>query len=211
MEIKKIFDISRKVHPQMTLWPGDSGVKLFRNLDMEKGDPCNLSTIHMGLHSGTHVDAPLHYIPGGKDISTTDVSTFIGNARVIESKEGQQILPEDMLDTDIGQGSIVIFKTKNSHLSEEESFQKEFVHLSAASARYLIEKKIKAVGIDYLSVDGFSKGHAVHDLLLENGIGIIEGLRLNEVKAGSYFFCCLPLNILHGDGAPARAILIEFA
>ncbi|MCX7748898.1 MAG: cyclase family protein [Clostridia bacterium] len=213
MKIKRILDVSRKIHPGMTVWPGDEGVEIRRLASMNNQDACNLSAIHMGAHSGTHIDAPFHFIPNGKTVESLDLSRFFGPVKVLDLTHLEGcIKEEDLRLKDISSEELLLFKTKNSFLPEEDIFYKEYVYLHESAARFLIQKSVKTVGFDYLSVDKYKGGgHPVHELLLSKEIAIIEGLLLKEIEEGTYFLSCLPLKIEGIDGCPVRAVLAEIA
>lgn len=211
MKIKKIIDISGTINDRTTLWPGDEGITLDRIQNIESGDACNLSVLHMGTHTSTHVDAPLHFMARGADISSVNLNKFIGFAKVFNLNTQDSIKDSDLYRLNINIGDIVLFKTRNSSLDMNGLFHKEFVYLDESAARFLVEKKVATVGIDYLSVENYYADNAVtHKLLLQNEIGIIEGLRLNDVQEGEYFLSCVPLKIEGADGSPVRAVLVEF-
>ncbi len=210
MKIKRIIDISRKIYPKMTVWPGDGGPDITSDALIEKGDVCNLSSIRMGVHTGTHVDAPLHFIDGGKDIGSLDISRFIGYVKVFEIKDKKSISVENIKDLDINKGDAIFFKTQNSQIPEEDEFNTDYVYFDKTAAELLVEIGIKTIGIDYFSVDGYGLGeHPVHMFLLSHEIGVIEGLCLKDVDEGRYLYSCLPLRIEGVDGSPVRAVLLE--
>ncbi len=210
MEIKRIIDVSRKIYPGMTVWPGDGVPEIIKESLIKKGDICNLSTIRMGVHNGTHVDAPLHFIDGAEDAGRLDLSDYIGFVNVFELGTEKCIAADDLRNLQINKGDIVFFKTLNSLIPEDEVFRKDFIYFDKSAAELLIQKGIRTIGVDYFSVDGFGPGdYSAHKLLLSHKIGIIEGLFLKEVKEGRYFFSCLPLRIEGVDGSPARAVLLE--
>ena len=205
---KKIIDISRPIYPGMTVWPKDENVKVIELSSMNKGSKYNLSAIKMGLHTGTHIDAPLHFIDEGNHIGGLDLSRFIGKAYVFEVRSKDCVSKKDIIDFPIPESGIVLFKTLNSEEPIEKPFNKEFIYLDISAAQYLVEKKVKTIGIDYLSIEKFNNpGFPIHKLLLSNNIGIIEGLYLKDVSPGSYFLSCLPLKLENVEGSPARAIL----
>lgn len=211
MKIKRIIDVSRRIYPGMTIWPGDPSVNLKREYSISKGDKCNFSAVSMGVHTGTHLDAPLHFIDNGIDIASLDLSGFIGYVKVFSVASKKCISSKDIEEMDINEGDIVFFKTLNSTFPENSGFNKDFVYLDTSAAELLVEKKIKTVGVDYLSVDSYhSQTAAAHKILLSNHIGIIESLILKDINEGTYFFSCLPLKFEGADGSPARAVLIEF-
>ena len=211
MKIKRIIDISGTINSSTTVWPGDEGVTVDRIKNMKNGDSYNLSLVHMGVHTSTHVDAPLHFIEEGLDISSVNLEKFIGCAKVFEFYTQDCIKASNLCKLDINSGDIVLFKTSNSSLDVSGDFNEEFVSLDESAAKFLVDKKIATVGIDYLSVERFDSNiSTVHNLLLQNEIGIIEGLRLRDVPEGEYFLSCVPLKIEGAEGSPARAVLIEF-
>ena len=211
MKIKRIIDISGIVNDKTTVWPGDAGIALNRILSIQSGESCNLSALNMGMHISTHVDAPLHFIEGGADVATLNLNKFIGFAKVFCLQTRDCIKASDLSVLDINMGDIILLKTINSSLDMTGEFNKEFVYLDEEAAKYLVDKKIATVGIDYLSVENYYADNAVtHKLLLQNEIGIIEGLRLNDVPEGEYFLSCLPLKIEGAEASPVRAVLVEF-
>ncbi len=206
---KPWIDISVPIRDATVHWPSDPPVSIKRVKDIEKGDTANLSVISMGAHSGTHVDAPIHFIKDGKGVDRIPLDTVIGRARVIEIRDPESIKPEELARHRIQGGERILFKTRNSaHLWKSNEFVEDFVFISDAAADFLVERGVRLVGVDYLSVGSFKHGGSyVHKKLLIGGIWIIEGLNLSNVTPGKYDLICLPLRIVAGDGAPARAIL----
>ncbi|MBT3363340.1 MAG: cyclase family protein [Chloroflexi bacterium] len=202
-------DISVPIESGMVHWPGDPEVRIERVSDVLKGDKNTLSEICMGAHSGTHMDAPSHFIRDGIGIDELPFDAVIGPVRVIEISDNESIKADELERHDIGPGQRVLFRTKNSsHVWGKADFIEDFVYLSTDAAHYLVEREIKTVGIDYLSVGGYKgNGTDVHRALLGAGIWLIEGLDLSKVSAGDYELVCLPLRIVDGDGAPARALV----
>lgn len=202
-------DVSVTLRTGMVNWPGDPPARISRVLDMEKGDPCTVSLIDMGAHTGTHMDAPAHFVRGGIGIDTMPLGTAIGSARVIAIDDPESIKPDALLRHRIRHGERILFKTANSaRCWDRDGFVEDFVYISAAAAEYLAERQVRLVGIDYLSVGGFSAdGRETHQALLNAGIWIIEGLNLARVHPGRVELICLPLKIAGADGAPCRAIV----
>ena len=202
-------DVSVALRNGMVHWPGDPQFEIERVHDMSEGDSNNLSRIHMGAHSGTHIDAPLHFIASGKGIDEMPLEVTVGRARVIEISDTVSIKPRELRHHRIQRGERILFKTSNSpRLWKTNSFVEDFVFISKEAARFLAERGVMLVGIDYLSVGGYKRnGSEVHRMLLEAGIWLIEGLDLSRVAPGKYELICLPLKILNGEGAPARAVL----
>ncbi len=202
-------DISVTLKSGMIHWPGDPPVKIKHTHSMAKGDTANVSKIDMGSHTGTHMDAPTHFLCRGKGIDRMPLDATLGEARVIEIRDTVSIKPAELKRHRIRRGERILFKTKNSlRCWKENSFVKDFIYLSLEAAMFLAQCRTKTVGIDYLSVGGFKRdGDATHRTLLKAGIWIIEGLDLSQAQPGKYELICLPLKLSHGDGAPARAIL----
>ncbi len=202
-------DVSVTLKTGMVHWPGDPPVNIERIRDMNNGDSATLSALKMGAHSGTHMDAPLHFIRQGKGLDEMPLSATIGTARVIEIHDPESIKVEELRPHRIRRGERVLFKTRNSpRCWKADSFVKDFVYLSTEAGQFLADRGIRAVGVDYLSVGGFEKNVVeVHQALLKAGVWIIEGLDLSAVRAGDYELVCLPLRILNSDGAPARAAI----
>jgi len=202
-------DISVPLRDGMVHWPGDSDVTIKRIRDMAQGEVCNVSFLSMSAHTGTHMDAPLHFLREGKSLDRLPIEATIGPARVIEITDPEAIKPDALRPCKIKQGERILFKTRNSKKSwNKTGFDEDFVYITQEAARYLAERRIQTVGIDYLSVGGFKRdGVETHHALLGAGIWIIEGLNLSQVKPGRYELICLPLKVLGLEGAPARAVL----
>jgi arylformamidase len=202
-------DISVGLRSGMVHWPDNPPVRIERMLDMEQGDVANVSKISMGSHTGTHMDAPLHFVLEGEGLDEMPLTAAIGRARVIEIHNPESVKPQDLDPHEIRHGERILFKTKNSARGwPSAAFIEDFVYISQEAARYLAACEIKTVGIDYLSVGGFRRdGVETHQALLEAGIWVIEGLDLAQVEPGEYELICLPIKVERSDGAPARAIL----
>lgn len=209
MKTEDWIDVSVPLRTGMVHWPDNPPVSIERMLDIELGDVANVSKLSMGAHTGTHMDAPLHFFQKGKGIHTMPLSVGMGQARVIEIRDPESIKPEELRPHQIQRGERILFKTRNSaRCWQTDDFVEDFVYISQEAARYLAAKQVQTVGIDYLSVGGFFKdGVETHHALLDAGIWLIEGLNLSEVEPGKYELICLPLKIEDADGAPARAIL----
>ena len=202
-------DISLGLHDGMVHWPDNPPVQIGFVMAIDKGDVCNVSKISMGVHSGTHMDAPLHFLQDGKSIDAMPLSAAIGRARVIEIQDTESIKVAELEHHRIQMGERILFKTINStHYWQTDAFEKNFVFISQEAAEYLGKVRVQTVGVDYLSVGGYFKdGPETHYALLGAGIWIIEGLNLAPVAAGEYELICLPVKLTGSEGAPARAIL----
>jgi arylformamidase len=202
-------DISVPLRSGMVHWPGDREVRIERTLSMERGDSLNLSSVSMSLHTGTHMDAPLHFLAGAAGIDGMPLTATVGPARVLEFPGLAAIDPRQLATRAICPGERILLKTANSRRCwTSDEFVSDYVYVTLEGAQYLAERGIQALGIDYLSVGApTGEGDLTHQILLEAGIWIMEGLYLWAVEPGDYELICLPLKILNGDGAPARAIL----
>ena len=206
-KISEIFDISRTLKQGMPLWPGDPDFNHRRFLRIEDGEPSNVSAITMGTHTGTHIDAPLHVDCAGKDTAGLSVHCFIGPARVVQVQAEKCIRAADLYPLEWIGVERVLFRTPCSSRAED-SFDPHFVHLAEDASEFLAGKGILLVGTDAPSVDAFdSKNLPSHQILMRNGIVILEGIRLGSVPPGDYFLVCLPLKIAGADGSPVRAVL----
>lgn len=204
----KIYDVSMTIHPEMAVYKNkpEKRPQLEVTRDFTTGSAWE-SKLTIDLHTGTHIDAPLHFVPGGQTIDTFDPSLFLRTCRVLDlTCAVGKITRSDLLTKDIKEGDFVLLKTSNS-FDDPNQFNPDFVFLASDGAEYLIEKKISGVGIDALGIERSQPGHETHKLLLAAGIPIIEGLRLAEVPEGEYMMSALPLKIQGGEAAPARVVL----
>jgi arylformamidase len=202
-------DVSVPLTDNMVSWPDDPPVRVERIEDLERGDSHNLSVLSMSSHSGTHLDAPAHFFAGAQTVDNIDPENLIGTARVIEVLDAESVKPVALDPLLIRKGERILIKTRNSRLwREEKTFNKDYVYLTVETALHFVERKVRLIGVDYLSVgDAGQDGSEVHRILLGAGVTIIEGLDLSDTKPGRYEMICLPLRIKNGDGAPARVIL----
>jgi arylformamidase len=182
-------------------------------IQIKKGDPCNVSRWQIGAHTGTHCDAPFHFIDDGKGIDEVPVDRFIGPCLVVEVNPKINIEREDLEKINFKRHKRILFKTRNSNhwKNNNMTFDENFVAVGITGAEYLVEKKMELVGVDYLSVESFHAEfeHPVHKKLLGKNVVVLEGLNLSAIKPGEYELLCLPLKIKHGDGTPMRAALRE--
>jgi len=206
----KIYDITVPIRSTMPVYEGDPGVKIDAWSAFAKGDSSNVSMLNFGAHTGTHVDAPAHFIEGARRIDALSLDVLIGPARVLRVPDDATEIGTDFIDgCDLNGVERILFHTRNSMLWDE-GFRKDFTHLLPEAAQLLVDRGIKLVGTDYLSIEKFHSGHhRTHLTLLSNNVVIVEGLNLSEVPEGDYELTCLPLKIADGagDGAPARAVL----
>jgi arylformamidase len=202
-------DISVPLRSGMVHWPDNPPVRFERMLDIERGDACNVSKLSLGAHTGTHMDAPIHFLSDGIGIDEIPLTATMGRARVIEIGDTESIKSGELTAHRIRRGERILFKTANSaHGWQTDEFVEDFVYIGREAARYLATIGVQTIGVDYLSIGGFHvDGVDTHQALLEAGIWVIEGLNLSYVQPGRYDLICLPLRIVGGDGAPARAVL----
>ena len=202
-------DVSVTIRHGMPHWPDNPPIVVERHLDIGRGDLCNVSHMAIGVHTGTHMDAPVHFIPGGAGLDEMPLSAVIGEARVIEIADPVAVTAGELRRHDLERGERLLFRTANSaRCWQTHHFVEDFVYIAEDAALLLAERGVQTVGVDYLSVGGYRvDGARIHRILLGAGIWIIEGLDLSAVSAGRYEMVCLPLKLHEGDGAPARAIV----
>jgi arylformamidase len=203
-------DVSVAIRDGMVHWPDNPPVVVEKTMDMAHGAHANVSKIALGVHTGTHMDAPSHFVAGAAAIDQLPFDAGVGPARVIEIRDPQRITIAELEPYRITAGERILFKTANSSRAWRSSgFVEDAVYITVEAARWLASKPVRTVGIDYLSVGSFAahNGHAVHEPLLAAGIAIIEGLDLSNVPAGLCDLICLPIKLAGGDGAPARAFV----
>jgi arylformamidase len=194
----------------MHFYPGDPTLEQTQIRAIKRGDAANLTHLSMGAHTGTHVDAPAHFIDGAPTLDQVPLDRMVGPAHVLDLRGLAGIDAKALRRHEIPAGDIVLFLTDNSERWAKPGFQKDFTYVTRDAAEYLLERKVKTIGMDYLSIEQFgSKTFEVHKLLLGAGIFIIEGLDLREIAAGPYLLSCLPLKLEGVDGAPARAVLMR--
>ena len=205
-----IYDVTVPIRSGMPIYEGDPPVKIEAASSLASGDSANVSFLHFGAHTGTHVDAPAHFIEGAAKIDSLSLDILIGPVRVIHVAEDRTEIDSEFLSScDLENVERIIFRTRNSGFWLS-GFRKDFTHLLPEAAEMLVNRGVKLVGIDYLSIEKFHSGHhRTHIALLSRGVVIVEGLNLSDVPAGDYELICLPLKIAEGagDGAPARVVL----
>ena len=207
-----IYDITLTISPDLPVWPGDPPVKIERVAKIEEGANSNLSRMSIGVHTGTHVDSPLHFLTGGNGVESLPLNILIGRAYVLNLPDADiitaSVLQQSSIPTETNR---LIIKTRNSqYLAHKDPvFRTGFVGISADGAEFLVGLGIKLIGIDYLSVAPYKQSRPTHEILLKSDVVIVEGLDLSNITQGQYPLYCLPLKIAGCDGAPARAILVS--
>jgi arylformamidase len=202
-------DVTLPLRSGMLVWPGDPPVKIAQFKAISRGDSSNVSMLSFGAHTGTHMDAPRHFLEGGPGMDKLPLEAVIGPARVIAIRDRVSIQARELRAHRIRRGERIIFKTHGSAARwRKPGFSRDYVYVTNEAARFLADRGVRMVGVDYLSVGGFKKdSHETHRTLLGAGIWIIEGLELSRVPPGRYDLIALPLRILDADGAPARVVL----
>jgi arylformamidase len=189
----------------MHIYDGNPEVRLVRHSSISEGEHANVSRLELGVHTGTHVDGPLHFIDGGAGTESLPLETLIGPVIVVDATSARGDLDREALEAlNFPAAPRLLLKTTNSALWERSSFSRDFIRLTGSGARFLTERKVELIGIDYLSI---GDGDA-HRELLGAGVVALEGLDLRDVEPGHYQLVCLPLRLEGSDGAPARAVLL---
>lgn len=212
LDVMKIYDVTVPVSERTPVYEGDPAVVIGSEYLLENGDDANVSKVSMGVHTGTHIDAPSHFITGGKKVTEIDLEVLIGPARVIEVPSDVNAIGPGHLP-ELDGSSRVLIKTRNSRFwaDPESGFRRDYTYITPGAARDLVERGIEIVGFDYLSVEEFGfESPETHRLFLGNDVVILEGLDLSTVSPGEYEMICLPLKLDGGtgDGAPARTVLL---
>lgn len=211
----EILDITRTVSPEIVKWPDETRPPSREFVSRtDRGDPATVSEWRMSSHTGTHMDARMHFIPGGWTMERLDLGRCVGPCRVVDltrAKEGH-VSRADLEAAEVAGQARLLLKTRNSEmgLMQKEEFEEDYAAISREAAEYLVEIGVETVGVDYLSVEPFEDGEFhTHHTLLGADVVILEGLVLTEVEPGDYFLACLPLKLAGSDGSPARAVLIR--
>ena len=211
-----IYDVTVPLSNDLPCWPGDPKVQIRDWRSLSNGDDANVSMLNFSAHTGTHVDAPAHFIEGAAKVETLPLDVLIGEAQVIEVPEDYHAIDEEFVSTHCAPGTTrVLFKTRNSAFWNEPKleFRTDFTYLDFNAATKLVQEGIRLIGIDYLSIEKFGEhDNEIHHVLLSHGVIILEGLNLSDISAGKYELICLPLRLRSnkGDGAPARVVLRSF-
>jgi len=207
-----IHDISLPISESLIVWPSDPGMKITQTSRLDKGDMMTVSRLDMGAHTGTHVDAPCHFVQSGLGVDALDLDVLVGPALVVHVPEADAISPDVLEGLAIPPGTVrVLFRTRNSDrwARSEREFDENFVAITEDGAHWLVERGVRLVGVDCLSVGPFNDPAPTHLILLHADVIALEGLHLGGIAPGVYQLVCLPLKIAGSDGAPARAILID--
>ena len=207
-----IIDISVPLQSGIPVWPGSPGFRLFQTMRIDAGEVANVSQLETDVHIGTHVDAPWHFVSGGKTVEQLSLEVLIGTAVVAHLPQINAVTPEDLEALALPPNTQrLLLRTRNSQLwaNQVSEFQIDFVALTADAAQWVVNQGIQLIGVDYLSVQRYYDSPLTHEILLGAGVVIVEGLNLTDVAPGLYDLVCLPLKLVGSDGAPARAVLLE--
>jgi arylformamidase len=211
--MKKIYDLSVTITPSLAVWPGDTPIYLERESKIEEGANSNVSRMNISVHTGTHVDAPRHFVQEAKTIEAIPVDTLVGEAQVIEMPQDVSLITaKELKAAGIKPGiERLIIKTRNSQFfpAQSEVFHTHYAGIGAEGADWLVKAGVKLVGTDYLSIAPYKATRPTHEVFLKAEVVLVEGLVLQDVSPGFYLLCCLPLKLGGSDGAPARVVLIE--
>jgi len=203
----KIHDVTLPIVPGLPAFPGDPPPAV-ETLQRAGESPFGLARLTLTTHSGTHVDAPLHFVPGGTSVDLLPLEILMGKTRVVEIQSRERVERGELEALDLRDDLRVLLKTRMSGQLLRAGFQEDHVYLTGDAALYLAQAGLKLVGFDYLSLDRFGDtSYPAHHALLGAGVVVVEGLDLSEVEAGEYDMACLPLRVGGGDGAPARVVL----
>jgi arylformamidase len=210
--LKRIIDITVEISENMVVWEGDPGVRIRQVLKIKNGDSYNLTRLDLGVHNGSHVDAPLHFLEDGKSIVQFPLSQMVGPVQVVEINKSIDLITADVLKN-AGihpETKRLLFKTRNSDYwrGQDLIFQKDYCGVTTDGAQFLAALDLQLVGIDYLSISPLIDLEEPHRILMRRGVIILESVNLTEVNPGFYDLYCLPLKLVGCEGAPARVILI---
>jgi arylformamidase len=201
-------DVTRRIRPGMPVWPGDPPVQMEQALGISRGDAANVTRWHLGAHTGTHVDAPLHFIAGAGSVGSMSLQDLCGEALVVDLSHVKGHISARDLDSVIPSGTRrILLRTANSD-AEPDAFHEDFVALTPDAATWAVVRGIRAIGVDGPSIEAFrTTDYAVHRTILGARIAVIEGLDLAGVDPGRYEMVCAPLYLAEAEGAPARVFL----
>lgn len=207
----KIYDVSVPIKNDMLVWPGDPPVSIEQISSVAKHG-VGESMFSFSSHTGTHVDAPNHFVKNGIGVDKIPPKKLFGECEVLDLTkiDHQEILPSDIKNSSVKKGARILFKTGNYRYLRGLEFPDSYVSLSLSAAEYLAKIEVYLVGIDFLGIEKRkNRSHPVHKTLLKNGIVNVEGLDLSNVPAGKYTIICMPLKVVDADGSPSRVFLIK--
>lgn len=206
-----IIDISLPITRSLVVWPGEEGLRVVTVRSFPR-DPIHISDITMGAHTGTHLDAPKHFLKNGKPLESVPLDNLVGPCRVLKLYMGKrkEVEVKDLKRYRIKHGERLLFNLGNGRHLFAKKFYQDYAAIGTEAAKYLVDKKTKLIGVDYLSVERRGNpGHPVHVNLLKADMAIVEGINLQSVKPGKYTLVCLPMRIMGIEASPVRAVLLK--
>jgi len=209
-KLEYIIDITVPLTTEMPIWPGSKGIRITPTMRLEEGDSSNVSRLDCDLHTGTHVDAPRHFLQNGATVEQLPLDILVGPSFVAHLPDATDITPRNLTDLNLPSGiERLLLRTCNSELwaAKTTEFREDFVALTHEAAQWIVDKGISLIGVDYLSVQRYGDDNLTHQILLDADTIVLEGLNLSNVKTGFYELSCLPLKLVDVEAAPARAIL----
>jgi len=211
MDMKKFYDITLTIDNNLPTWPGDPELTLERVNKIEEGRNANVSRLDMGVHTGTHVDAPFHFLQEGNTVENLNLDVLIGPVQVVQIADKVDFITAEVIkNAGLAPGiERVLFKTRSSKYWHEPElkFHTDFVAITEDGAKLLVNLGVRFVGLDYLSIAPYKQSRPTHEVFLKREVIILEGADLTEVPPGIYRMLCLPLKLGNTDGAPARVVL----
>lgn len=209
----EIIDISVPLSNKLPVWPEGHGINLSKLNEIGKNSDANVTRFDIDVHSGTHIDAPLHFIEESLTTNEIELTRLIGKCYIVElDKSIHTIEPSHLEELNIPFDTTrLLLKTSNSHnnLWDNSTFYNDFTAISSKAAQWIVERKIDLIGIDYCSIQKFYDPPTTHQILLKNNVIILEGLDLRNVEIGEYYLTCLPISVIGIEGVPVRAILTK--
>jgi len=207
--MSELIDISVALDDDLPIWPGSPGFQLEALHQIAEGDEANVSKLTCDVHTGTHIDAPRHFVENGKTVEEIPLSVLVGPAVVVRVPDEVNTITASVLDElDIpSTTSRLLLHTRNSDLwsSHLGTFRHDYTALAPSASQWIVDHDIRCIGVDYLSVQHYGDGPETHQILLQGDVVIVEGLNLSGVEAGKYELLCMPIKLGGGEGAPARA------
>jgi len=208
--LENIIDITVPLTIEIPIWPGCKGIRITPTMSMDEGDLYNVSRLNCNLHTGTHVDAPRHFLQNGTTVEQLPLDVLIGPSYVAHLPDAADITAGDLTDLNLPSGiERLLLRTRNSELwaAKTTEFRKDFVALTYDAAQWIVDRGINLIGVDYLSVQRYSDDSRTHQILLGTDTILLEGINLSNVKSGFYELICLPLRLVGAEASPVRAIL----
>ena len=209
----RVHDISLAIEPGLPTWPTSEGFRMRWAMRLDAGDPANVTVLEADVHTGTHVESALHFLPDGAPLDATPIERFVGQA-VVAEVDGDAVTAAALDGAAVPEGTTrLLVKTRNSArwAAGWGPFDPEYVALTPDAAEWVVGRGIELVGLDHLSIQQYADDGETHRILMRAGVTILEGLNLASVEPGEYTLVCAPIRLMDTEAAPARALLIERA